>query len=100
MKYDQEVVRQFLADEQRRAADEKHKSDEEVLNKLRSSTEKAATGSQLAFEQTQANRFEIDRLRSEIKRCRWISLIAILLSLVCISMTMLEELEQMASLLP
>jgi len=98
--YDKQYFIEFLKDEEAKKIAEAQDKNNSEMKSFKSQAEKAQHGAQLAFEQTQTNRFEIDSLKKQVKRLRITSLIAILIALISIAMTITEELALMTSVLP
>ena len=98
--YDKDYIIQFMKDEEAKKLAEAQDVNSAEIKKFRTQADKATHGAQLAFEQTQSNRFEIQALKNQIKRLKITSLIAIIIALISIAMTITDELAQMTSILP
>ena len=97
--YDKDVMLQYMREEEAKKNSES-KNNNEDLKKYKVQADKATKGAQLAFEQTQNNKFEILELRKQIKRLKITSIIAILIAIVSFALTITEEMAHMATLLP
>lgn len=98
--YSKELMEQYMREEQEQQAKKNREQDEAKMKKLAATTDKAVSHATLAFEQTQQNRFEIDRLRKELHRTKIIAIIAIVAAVICMAMVMGEGLNSMISSLP
>lgn len=98
--YSKELMEQYMREEQEQQAKKNREQDAAKMKKLSVAADKAASNAKLAFEQTQQNRFEIDRLRRELQKTRIIAIIAIVLAVICMAMVMGEGVSSMVSAMP
>jgi type IV secretory pathway component VirB8 len=88
--YSKELYDLYMQEEQKAEASkkgEKEKS-EGNLKKMAAAVDKAEKSAQLAFEQTQVNRFEIESLHKEIKKVKLIALIAVVIAIICVAVVL------------
>ena len=98
--YDNEMIRQFMQEEEAKEAKKKSAEQENNYKKMKQMTEKAHSSAKVAFKQTQENRFEIEALKDSLKRTRITAIVAIVISIICMAMVMADELARMTALLP
>lgn len=98
--YSKELMEQYMREEQEQQAKKNREMDEAKMKKLAATTEKAVSRATLAFEQTQQNRFEIVRLRKELRKAKIVAIVAIVIAVICMAMVMGEGINSMISSLP
>ena len=98
-KYDKDVMLQYMREEGAKNNSGSGENNED-LKKYKVQADKASKGAQLAFEQTQNNKFEILELRKQVKRLKITSIIAILIAIVSFAMTIVDEMANLANMMP
>lgn len=97
--YSKELLEQYMKEEQN---ENKKKQDREqkAAKKNASEMEKTRRIAQLALEEVQKSRVEIENLQRTVKRNKTITIIAIVISIICMAMVMGGELAAMTNMLP
>lgn len=97
--YNNELLMQYM-----QAEKEKEKKeggyDKDGNKKLRAAVEHASASAKVAFEQTQQNRFEIEELKSSLRKTKIVAAVAIIISIICMAMVMSEGINSLISMMP
>lgn len=100
MMYNPEDLRQFIQEEQSKSQAQEINNNKSDIKKASDAAKKAQINAQVAFECAQKNTFEIEELRSQVKKSKIAAIVAIVVAVICMAMTIAEGLTTLINSLP
>lgn len=97
--YNNELLMQYMQAEKEKEKKEGAR-EKDGSKKLHAAIEHANASAKVAFEQTQQNRFEIEELKSSLRKTKIVAVVAIIISIICMAMVMSEGLNSLIAMMP